>query len=79
MKLVATITPEMCPYIDMTIQVKNKRIIKIRGGTITFYATPNVVVAVMRVVPVAKWGTVTRSTYETQVFEIKAKIDEIWD
>lgn len=79
MRLEATITPEMCPHLDQTIKVRNKRIVKIRGGTITFYTCPNLVVAVLKTVPVAKWGTLVRSTYETNVFEIRAKTMEIWD
>lgn len=79
MRLEATITPEMCPYLDQTIKVRNKRTVKVRGGTITFYTVPNLVVAVLKVVPVASWGSLTRSTYETQVFEIRVKTDEVID
>jgi len=79
MRLKATITPEICPYLDQTIEVKNKRTIKIRGGTITFYVTPNLVVCVKREIPPAKWGTVARSTYETQVFELRLGIQEVYD
>jgi hypothetical protein len=79
MRLKATITPEMCPYLDQTIEVKNKRTIKIRGGTITFYVTPNLVVGVKREVPPAKWGTMVRSTYETQVFELRVLAQEVYD
>lgn len=77
MRLEATITPDMCPYLEQTIKVRNKRAVKVRGGTITFYTVPNLVVAVLRTVPVASWGSLTRSTYETKVFEIRVKTDEV--
>lgn len=79
MRLKATITPEMCPYLVQTIEVKNKRTIKIRGGTITFYVTPNLVVGVKKSIPVSDWSSMTRSTYETHVFEIRTLAQEVYD
>jgi hypothetical protein len=79
MRLEATITPEMCPYLDKTIKVRNKKIVKVRGGTVIFYTCPGMVLAVVKTVPVAKWGSLVRSTYETNVFEIRAKTEEIFE
>jgi len=79
MRLEATITPEMCPYLDKTIKVRNKKVVRIRGGSIVFYTTPDLVIAVLKTVPVAKWGSLVRSTYETNAFEIRAKITETYD
>jgi|APCry1669189567_1035234.scaffolds.fasta_scaffold52324_2 hypothetical protein len=77
MRLEATITPEMCPYLDKTIKVRNKRIIKITGGTITFYTVPNMVVMVKKALPPADWSSLNRSTYETSVFEIRTRTTEV--
>lgn len=76
LKLTAKLTPQNCPFIENNVTVTNKRIIHILGGTITFYVTPQVVVAVRKVVDLKDWSNLSK-TYQTTTHEIRTKIEEV--
>lgn len=76
LKLRATINPHNCPFVEEEIKVTNKKTVKVLGGTITFYVTPQMVVAVKRTVDLKDWSNLNR-TYYTSVHEIRAKIEEV--
>jgi hypothetical protein len=74
-KLKATLTPQNCPFLDKIVNVTNKKSVPILGGTITFYVTPQMVVAVKKTVDLKDWSNMNKM-YQTSVHEIHTKIEE---
>jgi hypothetical protein len=75
-KLRATINPHNCPFVDKEVKVTNKKSVPIVGGTITFYVTPQMVVAVKRTVDLKDWTNLNK-TYAVSVHEIHTRIEEV--
>lgn len=76
LKLKAKITPHNCPFVDKEVNVTNKKAVPILGGTITFYVTPQMVVAVKRTVDLKDWSNLNK-TYSVTVHEIRTKVEEV--
>jgi len=74
MKLRATITKEHFPFLEEDLTLINRKVVNVRGGTITFSVTPLYVVAVQRVINLKDWSK-TYKTYETTAWEIKVPIE----
>ena len=74
-RLMAHITPEMCPHLTEEITVINKRIISIKGGNLTFYVTLKAVVVVVTLLN--SFDVWKKNGFETNVFEIKTKITQL--
>jgi hypothetical protein len=76
LKLRATITPHNCPFVDKEVKVMNKKSVAILGGTITFYVTPQMVVAVKRTVDLKDWTNLNK-TYAVSVHEIRTRVEVV--
>ena len=75
-KLKATITPDKCPDLQKPLYVVNKRAVPIQGGTMTFYVTPQMVIAVKKIVQLKEWHNFAR-TYMITTHEIMTPIEHI--
>ena len=76
LKLRAVITPEQFPFIEEKIEIINRKIVNVRGGTIVFSVTPLYVIAIKKVVAIKDWTNTTR-TYDINTYEIKTPIEVV--
>lgn len=75
MKLRAKVTPEQFAFLDEPLIVTNRRSISIRSGYITFYVTPDFVVAIKKTQETTRWED--QGKWETLVYEIKTPVEVI--
>jgi hypothetical protein len=74
LKLKAVITPQQFPFIQENLTVVNRKVVNVRGGTITFSVTPLYVIAIKKVVAMKDW-TNSSKMYDISTFEIKSPIE----
>jgi len=48
-QLIATVTPEICPDIDVPVRIVNKKVVSVRGGSLVFYVLTTGVLVVKRI------------------------------
>jgi hypothetical protein len=74
MKLTAYITPDQCPFLETRTKVVNRKVVRVKGGYVTLYVTPDLVVVSVRTMAIKEsWDKI--NSYNTQVYEVRTKIE----
>jgi len=77
MKLKATVTQDMCPFLPRSVTFTNRIFVRTIDGYIKMYVTPDLVVCVVKNT-INEWSKELKISSDIKVYEIKCKIEEIF-
>jgi hypothetical protein len=77
LKLKATVSPEQFPFIEEKIEIVNRKVVPVRGGSIVFSVTPLYVVAVKKVANTKSYWNNSNKLHDIATFEIKTTIEVV--